>query len=255
MANSSRPDRRLSPRAYVPAVATVLLENACVGHYVVRNLSPSGALLLGGPTLPEKTPCRLVLQGPGVGVLRLAGQIVRAGPSEGEPGIAFHFQDVSAEVEVSLRRVVETAESQRLSPSVLIVDSDVGALASLAEDIARLGQRTILALTPLEAIRWLSDTTVGTAVISCLGLSSSGVDLLAFIRQEFREIHRVLVLGALPVEEQIALLGEARAQACLRRPYTREALASALQPQRPMRPSDQSIRRPESLRASSGIRP
>lgn len=235
----------------MPAVASILLENARTGRYLVRNLSPNGALLLGGPSLPEKTPCRLVLQGPGVGLLRVSGRTVRATATEGETGVAVRFLDVPAEVEVLLRRVVETAQTQRLAPSVLVVDGDISTLAGLAEDVARLGHRTLLALTPLEAVRWLcaSDTKVVAAVISCRGLSAGGVDLLAFIRQEFATIHRVLVHGDLPVEERLALFGEARAQACVRRPYTPDALASAL-----VRP-ERLTRQAQSLRAAKAPAP
>lgn len=239
MADSLRFDRRRHQRAYVPAVASVLMDNACVGHYLVRNLSASGALLLGGPILPEKSQCRLVLQGPGVGLLRLSGYTVRGAVTEGETGMAVRFRDLPSELEEQLRSVVQDAFDHRFSPSTLVVDADIGALAGLAEDLGRLGHRTILAITPLEAVRWLCDleTIVEVAVVSTGGVSGNGADLLAFIGEEFPAIHRVLIHGELPGQELLALYGESGARACVRRPYTTEALAMALLTHRPSRRS------------------
>jgi hypothetical protein len=177
--------------------------------------------------------------------MRLSGRVVRAGATEGEAGLAFGFEAVPPEVEAQLRRVVEGAYEQRYAPSVLIVDGDIGALAGLAEDVGKLGHRPLLAVTPLEAVRWLCDleTAVGTAVVSCGGLSGSSADLLAFVGEEFPAVHRVLVHGELPPQERLALYDESGACARVRRPYAPETLAAALRPGRPSH-------RPRSLRAS-----
>jgi hypothetical protein len=231
MTDSPHSDRRRHQRAYVPAVASLLLDENCVGKCLVRNLSVSGALLLGAPVLPPGTPCHIVLQGPGVGVLRLFGMTVRARATEGESGLAIEFRDVCSEVCEQLRRLVESAMDERFSPAVLVVDGEVSTLIELAEGLGRLGHRTLLALTPLEAVRWLCDlsTSVESVLVSSSGLSGSGTDLLAFIGEEFPCIHRVLVHDELPAGEMLAVIGESNARAHLSRPFSLEALATALE--------------------------
>lgn len=223
------PDRRRHQRAYVPAVASLLIQNACAAKCLVRNLSESGVLLLGAPVIAPGTPCEVVLQGPDVGLLRLRGDTVRSKATEGENGLAVQFTGVDPEIADRLRAVVARALEERHSPSVLVVDAEVPTLVELAEGLGTLGHRTLLAMTPLEAVRWLCDleTTVDTVLVSD-GQSDTGADLLAFIGEEFPAIHRVLVHAALPASDMLAAIGESNARAQLCRPFTLEALASAL---------------------------
>jgi hypothetical protein len=165
-----------------------------------------------------------------VGVLRLSGRIIRARATEGESGLAIEFHEVCPEVSDQLRRLVESALEERFSPAVLAVDGEVTTLIELAEGLCRLGHRMLLALTPLEAVRWLCDlsTSVETVLVSSSGPSGSGTDLLAFIGDEFPGIHRVLVHDELPAGEMLAAIGESNARAHLSRPFSLEALAAAL---------------------------
>lgn len=233
-------DRRLHPRAYVPAVATLVIDGAAVGKCLVRNLSQSGALLLGAPVLAAGTPCELILDGPSVGTLRLLGNTVRARATEGESGLAVHFCGMPSEIEERLRRVVRDAQATHSLPSTLVVDADVTALVELAQGLECLGRRPLLAITPLEAVRWLCDLAVRieAVLVSSSELSGTGADLLAFIGEERPEIHRVLVHEDLSASEMLALIGESNVRTQLVRPWTLDSLATALDvPPCSLRPS------------------
>lgn len=231
MTDMVQPDRRLHPRAYVPAVASLVLDSAIVGKCLVRNLSQSGALLLGAPALAPGTVCELVLAGPGIGTLRLAGQSVRARATEGESGLAVRFCGIPADVEEQLRRVVEDAQASRALPSTLVVNPDVATLVDLALDLERLGRRPLLAITPLEAVRWLCDGAVNieAVLVGSNDLGGSGADLLAFIGEECPGVHRVLVHGELSASETLALVSESKVRAKLLQPWTLDSLRAALE--------------------------
>lgn len=228
-------ERRRHPRAYVPAVASLEVDGAPVGKCLVRNLSAGGLLLLGAPALDAGTRCQVLLQAPGVGALKLQGEAVRTRATEGEAVLGVRLLDVAPEVAARLEHAVEEAFQNRFGPSTLVMDGDVSTLVDLAEGLGRLGRRALLALTPLEAVRWLCDleTHVEIAMVSGTltdagDVTGHGGDLLAFIGEEFPGIHRVLVHQRLPDEETFARLGENAAHAHLVRPFTLEALATVL---------------------------
>lgn len=241
MTHSSHLERRRHLRADVAAVATLYVGEDCRGHYLVRNLSVGGALLVSGPALPSGTSCQVVLRGPGLGstAVPLAAETLRASSTRGEPGLAIAFQALPKAIEETLAAVVQGASEQTGRRAILVVDSDLDALATLAEDLARLGQRPLLARTPLEAVRWICDleTRIDAAFVSSSGVPGGGADLLAFIGEEFPHVHRVLVHGPLPAADLLALLDESSASTSLRAPWTPTSVERALSVRPSRRPS------------------
>jgi len=223
-------DRRSAPRAHVALVASLFQGEECIGQYLVRNLSLGGVLLISGPILAPGSACRVVLRGACVSHLSVAGETLRTAPTAGEAGLAVSFRDVTPSLQAELQHVVDEAMQSVDRPGVLVYDADADTLAALAEDLHLLGRRALLALTPLEAVRWLCDAhaRVETALVGLHGRAGAGPDLLAFVAEEFPGVHRVLLHDDVAADELLAAIEESNARALLSKPWNGVELAAAL---------------------------
>ena len=206
---TSSHERRGWPRGYVAALASVFVSERHAGDFVVRDLSAGGALLVNGPLLATKTDCTLLLRVPGLGPLRLNAQTVHtAAVGNDRYAVGIRFTRLAPAVAEGLRDLVEQELERALQPSVLVADHDLARLSDLAEDLADLGERPLLALTPLEVVHWLCDpeTTVELALLSEELYEKSGSGVFDFVRAEFPQVRAVLLKDTLGREELRELL-------------------------------------------------
>jgi len=202
-------ERRACPRGYVAAVASVYLNDRHAGEFIVRDLSASGALLVNGPLLPHALECVILLKVPGLGPLRLSAKTVHSTTLGNERyAVGVRFVHMAAPVADGLRELVEQELERTAQPSVLLADDDLERLSNLAEDLADLGERPLLALTPLEVVHWLCDpeTTVELALLSENLHAQAGSGLFDFVRAEFPGLRAVLLKDTLGREELRELL-------------------------------------------------
>lgn len=202
-------ERRGCPRGYVAALASVFVNDRHAGDYVVRDLSAGGALLVNGPLLPTQSQCTLLLRVPGLGPLRLNAQTVHtAAHGSDRHAVGIRFTSLAPPVAEGLRELVEQELERALQPSVLIADNDMARLSDLAEDLADLGERPLLALTALEMVHWLCDpeTTVELALLSEELYEKSGSGVFDFVRAEFPQVRAVLLKDTLGRDELRELL-------------------------------------------------
>lgn len=184
-------ERRGFPRGYVAAIATVFSNGERVGDYAVRDLSASGALLAEGPALAPATACKIHLRMSGLGNLTLAAVTVHGVSGQ---GIGIRFTDLRPEVADGLEELVQQELERTDEPSVLIASPDLGELASIADQLAAIGERPLLASGALDLYRWLSDPdTVVACVLVGPMVSQRGGEIEALLRDRFPRLvtHRV----------------------------------------------------------------
>ncbi|HET9934040.1 MAG TPA: PilZ domain-containing protein [Polyangiaceae bacterium] len=202
-------ERRGFPRGYVAALASVLVNERHAGDFVVRDLSAGGALLVNGPLLPTGVECTVRLRVPGLGPLRVTAYTVHSAVVGNDRyAMGIRFTRLSPAVAEGLRELVDQELDRAAQPSVLVADDDLSRLSDLAEDLADLGERPLLALTPLEVIHWLCDpeTTVELALLSEELHQKSGSGVFDFVRGEFPHVRAVLLKDTLAREELRELL-------------------------------------------------
>lgn len=215
-------ERRGFPRGYVAAVATVFVNDRRFGDYAVRDLSASGALLAEGPSLPAGTPCTIQLRMSGLGSLTLAAVSVHGVTGQ---GIGVRFTDVRPEVADGLAELVLQELGRSDEPSVVIASPDLAELAWIADQLAAIGERPLLASGALDLYRWLSDEdTVVACVLVGPMVATKGADIEALLRDRFpRVVHHTIDSDTSEEDLQI-LLDEGRLRAKSQNPRRPAAL-------------------------------
>ncbi len=86
-------DRRRHPRTLSHTTCTVKTRHG-VDDFTVRNLSSSGALLIGGPVHGLETPVQILLHMPLYPDVRVSGRVVRQGrDDDDQPFIGIEFDN------------------------------------------------------------------------------------------------------------------------------------------------------------------
>ncbi len=118
-------------------------------------------------------------------------------------------------------------KAQSVSPCVMIVQSDLKSAQTLSGFFAERGDRVWQVTSPAEAHLFLEEHKPGLVVMD-LQLSENGwQDVLHQLRQRFPDI-RILFTTKYPDPQQELRVREYGAQAILRQPFTRVAVAQAL---------------------------
>jgi hypothetical protein len=184
-------ERRGFPRGYVAAIATVFSNDRRIGDYAVRDLSARGALLAEGPALPPDEPCKIHLRMSGLGSLTLAAVTVHGVSGQ---GIGVRFTDLRPEVADGLEELVQQELERSDEPSVLIASPDLGELAWIADQLAAIGERPLLASGALDLYRWLSDPdTIVACVLVGPMVAHHGGEIDALLHGRFARLvcHRI----------------------------------------------------------------
>jgi hypothetical protein len=223
------PERRAYPRSYLAGTARVGLGEKNIGHYFVQDASAGGALLAGGPVLPEGSQVRVLLRLSGIRDVRASGIVLREQVQyDGARGLVVQFLHISLAGQELIQQAVSTSLVRSNHPSVLVADLHADGLAHVIRDLDALECRSVLARSPLDVIRWLTepDAPVAVALVGRTLGSDDGLDVIRFIAREFPSVRRVLMV---PGPGEVRRYRKERTiHAVLVRPWRRGALAIAL---------------------------
>lgn len=207
-----------------------LADGRALGPFQVDNLSSAGALLTGACPLAVGTSVTLELGHERIP--KVEGKVVRTEHRlPGRFSFAVAFLRVPTEVEDMIHEVVlESLEASRArgGPAVLVIASVPEDRLALKRELEALGHRVVCAGTPLDALRWLQDPhlQVEIAMVDVRVGKGSGLDLLAFLAEDFPEVRRVVM--ALESDAAASGVHPGRTQSVLHKPWVREDLACAL---------------------------
>ncbi len=178
-----------------------------MGEYAVRDLSAGGAFLADGPPLPLGSTVGITLRMSGLGSLRLSAVTLHCNDYR---GIGVRFVGLAPEVADGLEELVRQELGRLSEPSVLVASGSLELLASVADQLAAIGERPLLALTSLEVVHWMSDPNTTVArVLVCGDVSSSAAqDLADFVQREFPRVACHVLDGAAHEDELRRLLDE-----------------------------------------------
>ncbi len=106
-------ERRRHPRTISHTTAVVKTRSS-LHHYVVSNLSVSGALLVDGPVLAERTLVEVILQLPLYPEVRVPARVVRCETTldGAEIGVEFNHQTDTTEDHIQAALLSELERSQ-----------------------------------------------------------------------------------------------------------------------------------------------
>lgn len=221
-------DRRRHPRCQVAGLAILhRIPSNSAATCQVSNLSVGGALLVDCPAMLAQERCRVTLVAPLVMAKSLMARIVRAGTNaSGEPWAAVEFLELPLDVQEMLARIVEQEVALATTPAVLVVDSDECRLSSIGEQLARHSRRAVLAMRSANAIAWLEEPEryIGLAMIGASVTGSARDDLLEYIGQRHRDVHRACFDRALPDHALRQMLDRMEAEAPVHEPWRLEEL-------------------------------
>jgi hypothetical protein len=200
-------ERRGHPRGYVAAIATVFVQGRRVGEYAVRDLSAGGAFLADGPPLPLGTSLGITMRMSGLGSLKLSALALHA---RDHRGIGIRFLGLPPEVADGLEDLVRQELARLSEPSVLVASGSLELLALVADQLAAIGERPLLARTSLEVVHWMSDPNTTVArVLVCGDLRTTAAQELAdFVGREFPDVECHLLEENTPEDELRRLLDE-----------------------------------------------
>ena len=221
-------DRRDRPRVVSAGIATIERgPSSAAFEFAIRDVSASGARLVGTAQLSEGELVRATIQLDGVTISVIA-QVIRVEPQRSQ--IALAFRDVSrADSDALARAIASTIDRQRAASAntVIVMHSSADVCAALERDLSRLGRATRTCTTPLETIWALTEPTRYSAML--VGADGSGNDIGAIVEHltsHYPSIIRVLLFGErLPSTDHAT---SSRVHAVLRTPWRIRALARAL---------------------------
>jgi hypothetical protein len=226
MSIEAKSERRRAVRTYVAAVATLFDGDIRLGDYFVHDLSAGGALLIGAGELARGRRCRVLLQVAGLGHLRVDAEVAHsAQAASGAVALGLKFQQLSAEVRDGLQQLVLQELERATTPAVLVVDTNIPRLAAVAEALAALGERPLLARTPLEVIQRLSsqETELSAVFVGGPAQADRNALLLDFVREEFPDLRCFSLEGSVDEEQLRELLDGYDANVELNVPPPRES--------------------------------
>jgi ActR/RegA family two-component response regulator len=134
-------------------------------------------------------------------------------------------------IEEAVLRAIEEARLQN-DPSVLLFDESGADRHALDQTLAALDRRTFHASTILDALPLLQDpyARVEVALVDWLVSETSGLDVLAFLAEEFANVRRVLMVRDADASAVRIARSSGHAQAILIKPAQPTDLATAIGP-------------------------
>jgi hypothetical protein len=188
-------------------------------------------LLAHGPPVRPGTRIHLVLNGPGVNARLFDGVALREHATQDRASsLAIEFCDLSGEQKDCIQALVLSAMQQASAPAVLVVHRTPMGFVAITRELHVLGRRVILAMTPLETVRWLSDpeTHITVILVAWPPDAEHGTEMLRFVREEFPEVRRIALRQGSAEGEQV-LPSSGDVDAVLDAPWTHSELKAVLQ--------------------------
>ena len=144
-------ERRTQPRVAIHAAAVVIRDRVPLGLYLVENLSASGALLVGGPSLKPGEAVRVVLRVPRRRPLTVHAVVARDHRDDEAPGVGVAFRQVPSDVQDAITELVTRGLQHRSAAegrTVLVAATDGQPRAALAAELTAWGHLVVTAVTP-----------------------------------------------------------------------------------------------------------
>jgi hypothetical protein len=215
-----RPRVRAAGKAWVQQGSTR-------AEFAIRDLSTSGARLIGVTRLPEGERVQVEL-GLENEVVAVQADVVRVDPQRAEVAVA--FRSVPARASELIARAIQTLVErvrEAAPPSVLVIHPDSETRAALERDLTHLDRSATLCSTPLEAM-WSVDNLSVNHVAAIIGtvLAERANELVMHFSDHHPRVRRILLFG-----DQLGAVDRAissRVDAVLRTPWRIRALSRAL---------------------------
>ncbi len=221
-------ERRRCFRARIAATATLRPTprgRVCV--CAVDDLSLGGAHLAGrAPGAPGEVVATMIRL-PGHRPFHVSAHLVRETP---DGGFAIAFDHLSPRVEDAIHDLIVRALEGDDVRAVLVVDANPRTRATLARLLSRVGCRTFVARTPIEAIAELTrhEESIETVMVSADLTQTTGVELASFIKDAFPSIRRIMTTPQQRASVGKRALSQGLVDSTLVAPYRRRTLQRVL---------------------------
>jgi hypothetical protein len=221
-------ERREHPRVGFDGKASIARGPAERFEFALRDLSTTGARVVGSTRLVEGERVQVTLELEGVSITVFA-DVVRTEPQNQQAALAFFEPpaETVAAIEQAISGFVDRVRAS--SPrTVIVIGAPAEVEQALERDLAQLGRAMHACSTNLEMTWALQDrTTVYEAAVLASDLDPAHIAaMLQHLAEEHPEVRRLVLFG-----EKMSSLektASSRVQAVLRTPLRIRALARAL---------------------------
>ncbi len=113
---------------------------------------------------------------------------------------------------------------------VLVVDDSEGVGRAMVRDLRALGRQGVWVTNPLDAIKYLQAplSRVEVAIVDFDLNTSDGLDVLAFLAQDYPAVRRVLMSGCVSNEVLDRACASGQAHTAFAKPWDRARLSEVL---------------------------
>ena len=212
----------------LPARVTLSHEGRRLGSFQPLHLHDGGMLLQGkAPAAPGEV-LEVELPLASGAVARAAGLVARQGCPHASDLFTLLFVALTGEARTAVQQLVRAGIEQDGTATALVVDDSPEICAALRRELLGLGH-TVVAVDRIEdAVRLLErENQLSVALVNLFLVADDGRDLLAYLAGQHPRVRRILMSGELALSRVPRL--EDLAQSLLVKPWTRAALAEALQ--------------------------
>jgi len=221
-------ERREHPRVGFDGKASIARGPAERFEFALRDLSTTGARVIGSTRLVEGERVQVTLEFEGTSITLFA-DVVRTEPQNSQAALAFFEPppETVAEIERAVSSFIERVRASS-PPTVLVIGASQEVHEALERDLAQLGRATQACATNLEMTWALQDrsTNLEAAVLASDLDPAQIAAMLEHLAEQHPEVRRLVLFG-----DQLSSLEKAassRVQAVLRTPLRIRALARAL---------------------------
>ena len=225
---TERAERRRSYRVEAHRMMACCSSDRSAGLYRVDNLSRCGALLVGGPPIPEETPICMRLLLPDSRALSVDGVVTRLDmASEARPMMAVEFSALWDETHDLIADFIADEVVKAFGVRVLIGCSSERDCKALGKAVSSIGCSPVSVLTPLDLVHQLENRETPPVAL-VLTTNATGLEPLvigSFLADNYPLMRRVLVGKPCWRTRQAA---EQHFHVIVSKPWTPEQLKDAL---------------------------
>lgn len=230
-------ERRRRPRATgVVGSAIVLAHDESERSYAVRDLSATGAMLVGALRLAPRDRIELLFDADGDRMtgINLHAEVIRSDQLLDERhAIGVVFRDVPAAIHDHIQDLIVSALARQRAnapTTIMVVDDTPHARHAVSRHLGGLGHQVVAASTLLDIVRHLHDPNlrIEAALVDTRVGDENGLAILAHLADAHPSIRRILMSDRARVRDYESELVSGRAHAFLTKPWERECLVAAL---------------------------
>jgi hypothetical protein len=165
------------------------------GLYRLENLSIGGCMLSTGPDCALGTTVGVTLHVDGESEIELPAKIVRHDQAVGHTKVGLCFTDTDPLFEDRIQDLVMRSIEREQRTEILVIHASPEDVTSLFDTMRDVGQSTITARTPRDAMAILESTAerIRIAIIAPVVGASSARDIVKLILRRYPHVHCVLL--------------------------------------------------------------